>query len=183
MKGRIFPLLWLLLHPKQFSALRSITHRYPKSLLTERYWSGSASALGLPTNFDPAQPGNVPVTYPAVVKYAFTPVSSTPPYDRLPEQARPKADRDRAQSAAKQGAQDNYYREELIQNLASPEAKHCWAFEIQLQTQPQMPIDDVTVVWPEKKAPFFKVSRLTVAHQTVNFEQQCDFCENLRFSP
>ena len=32
MKGGIFPLLWLLLHPKQFSALKSITQRYPKSV-------------------------------------------------------------------------------------------------------------------------------------------------------
>ncbi|MEM9905538.1 MAG: catalase [Cyanobacteria bacterium P01_D01_bin.44] len=183
MKGGIFPLVWLLLHPKQFSALKSITSRYPKSLLTERYWSGSASTLGLPSNFDPSQSGQVPVTYPAVVKYAFTPVASQSPYRQLPYESRPEADRDRAKAESKQGTQDNYYRDELIQNLASPEAKHCWAFEIQVQTRPDMPIDDVAVVWPEADAPFFKVGRLTVAHQLVDFDQQCDFCENLRFSP
>lgn len=183
MKGSFFPLLWLFLHPKQFSALKTITGRYPKSLLTERYWSGSASALGLPSNFDPNQPGKVSVTYPAVVKYAFTPVANTPPYGRLPYEDRPEAERDRAQAVSQQGGQDNYYRDQLIQTLGDPDAKYCWAFEIQIQTRPDLSIDDVTLIWPEVEAPFFKVGRLTVEHQKVEFEKQCEFCENLRFSP
>lgn len=42
---------------------------------------------------------------------------------------------------------------------------------------------DVTIIWPEAAAPFFKVGRLTVAHQIIDFATQCDFCENLHFSP
>ncbi|MBF2004173.1 MAG: catalase [Chlorogloeopsis fritschii C42_A2020_084] len=177
-------LTWLLLHPKQFLALNKITKPIPKSLLTERYWSGSAYALGINPNFDASQTGLVPVEYPAVVKYVFTPVSPEPPHNRVPFQERPKNDRDRAKALAENGAQpDNYYRDELIQALAQPDAHYCWDFGIQFQTHPKMSIDDATIVWQEKESPFFTVGRLTVKHQVINFEKQYDFCENLRFSP
>ncbi|NER78505.1 MAG: catalase [Leptolyngbya sp. SIO1D8] len=177
-------ILWLIFHPKQKAALKGITSHAPKSLLTERYWSGSASALGLPANFDPTQPGHVPVTYPTVVKYALTPVSSHPPHAPLPREARSEAERKSAKTQHKKaGVPDNYYREELIQALAKPEATYCWHLQIQVQTNPEMSIDDVTVSWDEAKAPFFTIGRLTVSHQSINFESQCDFCENLRFSP
>ena len=177
-------ILWLFFHPKQKAALERITSHAPKSLLTERYWSGSASALGLPANFDPSQPGQVPVAYPAVVKYAMTPVSSQSPHSPLSRVARPESDRKRAKTRhKKEDIPDNYYREELMQALAKPDATYCWDFQIQMQTQPDMSIDDVTVPWDETKAPFFTVGRLTVGHQSIHFDAQCDFCENLRFSP
>lgn len=177
-------IVWLLFHPKQKAALKKITSHAPKSLLTERYWSGSASALGLPANFDASQPGQVPVTYPLVVKYALTPVSSQPPHTPLPREARPESDRQEAKRHQKQdGTPDNYYRQELIQALAAPDAVYCWDLQIQIQTTPEMSIDDVTISWDETKAPFFTVGRLTVRHQAINFDAQCDFCENLRFSP
>lgn len=183
-KSKLRALLWLLTHPKQFSALKSITSRTPKSLLTERYWSGSAFALGLSPNFKPTEPGRVPVTYPVVVKYAFTPVSSQSPHAPIPYETRSKADRDRAKTLhKKEGQPDNYYRHELIQALAQPDAEYCWDFQIQIQTQLTHSIDDVTTVWPETEAPFFTVGRLSVKHQTIHFDQQCDFCENLRFAP
>ena len=177
-------ILWLLFHPKQRAALKGITRHAPKSLLTERYWSGSASALGLPVNFDPAQPGQVPVTYPAVAKYALSPVSSQPPHGPLSREARPESERKLAKTRHKKsGIPDHYYREELTKALANPDATYCWHFQIQVQTHPDMSIDDVTVSWDEAKAPFFTVGRLTVSHQIINFATQCDFCENLRFSP
>ncbi|MEL6381407.1 MAG: catalase [Cyanobacteria bacterium J06626_18] len=177
-------ILWLFLHPKQKAALKRITSHAPKSLLTERYWSGSASSLGVPANFDAAQPGQVPVTYPAVVKYAMTPVSDRPPHTSLPREERPKGDLTTAKKRHKQeGIPDNYYREELIASLSQPNSTYCWDFQIQLQTQPDMSIDDVTISWDETQAPFFTVGRLTVKHQHIQFEAQCNFCENLRFSP
>ena len=180
----LWVVLWLFFHPKQKAALERITSHAPKSLLTERYWSGSASALGLPTAFDPTQPGQIPVTYPAVVKFAFSPVASQPPHAPLVRTARLEADRKLAKTRHKQdGAPDNYYRQELIQALGQPDATYCWDFQIQVQTDPAMSIDDVTVSWDEAKAPFFTVGRLTVGHQAINFSKQCDFCENLRFSP
>ena len=177
-------ILWLFLHPKQKAALKRITSHAPQSLLTERYWSGSASALGLPDNFDETQAGQFPITYPAVVKYAMTPVSNQAPSTPLPRQERPQSDRTQAKKRhKKESVPDNYYREELIQALAQPDARYCWDFQIQVQTQTDMSIDDVTVPWDEIQAPFFTVGRLTVQHQSIQFKDQCDFCENLRFSP
>ena len=177
-------LLWLLAHPKQLSALKAITSRNPKSLLSERYWSGSASALGLNRDFDRSQAGVVPVAYPAVVKYAFTPVSCQAPHERLAIESRPESDRTRAKAIAKSNNQpDNYYRNELIEALAKPDACYCWDFGIQFQTSPTMSIDDATIVWQESESPFFTVGRLTVKHQIIDFDKQFDFIENLRFSP
>ena len=179
---------WLLTHPRQFLALKKITGRMPKSLLTERYWSGSASALGLPSGFDATQPGQVPVTYPAVVKYAFTPVSCQPPHSPIPFEMRsgipkfPWSDRAKA-LGFENGKRDNYYRDDLVRELAKPEARYCWDFGIQIQGSPQMSIDDVTVAWDEMRSPFVTVGRLTVTHQTIDWTQQEDFAENLRFSP
>ena len=179
---------WLLQHPKQFLALLKITKPTPKSLLTERYWSGSAFALGLNPNFDASQTGLVPVEYPAALKYVFTPVSAEPPHNIIPFQSRPGIPQlpfgDRAKALGLDSNQpDNYYRNQLIQALAQPDAQYCWDFGIQFQTSPKMSIDDVTIVWQEREAPFFTVGRLIVKHQIVNFEKQYNFCENLQFSP
>ena len=181
--GTLRALFWLITHPKQKSALKTITSRAPKSLLTERYWSGSASALGLPADFDPTQPGSEPVTYPLAVKYAFTPVSPQAPHNPLTVEMRSPDALKQAKAAAKKGAADNYYRTDLIESLAKPEAEYCWDFQIQIQTDPAQSIDDVTVVWPESDAPFFTVGRLTVRQQEIESEAQQAFAENLQFSP
>ena len=176
---------WLFTHPRQFLALLKITGRSPKSLLTEKYWSGSASALGLKPDFDASQPGSIPVEYPAVVKYGFIPVSTQFPHENLAEQTRPGIPKlpfiDRAKALGlDKNEPDNYYREELIRELAKTDACYCWDFRIQLQTTLKESIDDVTVTW---KSPFFTVGRLTVKHQLIDFAKQADFAENLRFSP
>ncbi|MEB3233035.1 MAG: hypothetical protein VKJ64_18665 [Leptolyngbyaceae bacterium] len=176
-------LLWLLLHPKQRGALKSITSRTPNSLLTERYWSGSASALGLPEGFDPTQPGTVPVTYPLAVKYAFTPVNPQAPHQPLTVEMRSPTSIEQAKAAAKNGVADNYYRDNLVQLLSEPNAKYCWDFQIQVQTKPEQSIDNVTVPWPEAEAPFFTVGRLTVESQIISSEAQQGFAENIQFSP
>lgn len=179
---------WLYTHPLQFLALIKGTKQVPKSLLTQRYWSSSASALGLNPNFDPAQTSLVPVEYPAVVKYAFTPVSPKPPHETIAYQPRPGLPKlpfsDRAKALGLDPAQpDDYYRNDIIQSLAKPDAQYCWDFGIQFQTSPKMSIDDTTITWKESESPFFTVGRLTVKHQLIDFEKQFDFCENLRFSP
>ncbi len=180
---------WLYQHPRQFLALLKGTgQKTPKSLLTERYWSSSASALGLNPDFDASQTDRVPVEYPAVIKYGFTPVVSEPPHNKISLQSRPGMPKlpfiDRAKALGLDPSQpDNYYRDDLIQSLAKPDAQFCWDFGIQFQTSPKMSIDDTTILWKEKESPFFTVGRLTVKHQIINFEKQYDFCENLRFSP
>ncbi len=179
---------WLYRHPRQFLALLKGTGGITKSLLTQRYWSSSASALGLKPDFDPSQTSRVPVEYPAVIKCAFTPVSSQPPHNRIPFEPRPGIPKlpfsDRAKALGLDPSQmDNYYRDDIIQSLAKPDAEYCWDFGIQFQTNPNMSIDDTKITWKESESPFFTVGRLTVKHQIINFEKQYDFCENLRFSP
>ncbi|MBD3560946.1 catalase [Planktothrix sp. FACHB-1355] len=179
---------WLFQHPRQFLALLKGTGEAPKSLLTQRYWSSSASALGLKPDFDPDQTSVVPVEYPAVIKYAFTPVSPQPPHDRIAFQSRPGIPKlpfgDRAKALGLDPNQpDNYYRDDIIQSLGKPDAEYCWEFGIQFQASPNMSIDDTTIPWKERESPFFTVGRLTVKHQIIDFEKQYDFCENLRFSP
>jgi hypothetical protein len=179
---------WLFQHPRQFLALIKGTSQFPKSLLTQRYWSSSASALGLKPDFDASKTGLVPVEYPAVIKYAFTPVSSQPPHNPIPFQSRPGIPKlpffDRAKALGLDPNQpDNYYRDDLIQSLAKSDAEYCWDFGIQFQTSPKMSIDDTTITWKESESPFFTVGRLTVKHQIINFDKQYDFSENLRFSP
>lgn len=179
---------WLYKHPRQFLALLKGTSQTPKSLLTQRYWSSSASALGLNPDFDPTQTSLVPVTYPAVIKYAFTPVSPKPPHEEISFQSRPGIPKlpfsDRAKALGLDPNQpDDYYRDDIIQSLAKPDAQYCWDFGIQFQTSPKMSIDDTTVTWRETESPFITVGRLIVKHQIIDFEKQFDFCENLRFSP
>jgi Catalase len=179
---------WLKQHPRQFLALLKGTSATPKSLLTERYWSGSASALGLKPDFDASKTSLVPVEYPAVIKYAFTPVSAQPPYNKILSQSRPGIPKlpffDRAKALGLDPSQpDNYYRDDIIQALAKPDAEYCWDFGIQFQTNSKMSIEDTTMLWKESESPLFTVGRLRVKHQVINFEKQYDFCENLRFSP
>lgn len=172
-KSSVSSLLWLVFHLRQFLALKRITSFQPKSLLTERYWSGSAYALGLATT-----PGECPdvssATYPAVVKYAFTPCMPEEPFLDVP---REKVD------LPKSEIPENYYREDLIEKLARPDAKYCWNVGIQFQTTNEMSIDNIIVPWSEQESPFFTVGRLTVEHQDINFEKQYNFVEDLTYSP
>jgi hypothetical protein len=175
-----FILLWKMLHPYEISLLDNSFKRFPKTLLIERYWSASAYSLGLKSDFDPSQPGRVPVEYPAVIKFGFTPVSCQPPHQPLPLESRPESELQRAKAS---GGEDNYYREDIIQALAKPDAEYCWDFQIQFQTSPEMSIDDSTIVWNEEESPFFTVGRLTVKHQKVHSPKENDFGEDLSFSP
>ena len=181
-------LFWLLTHPRQFLALKKTTKRIPKSLLTEHYWSGSAYALGLSDDFDPSLAGKQALEYPLVVKFGFIPVSVDPPHDIIPYQPRPGIPKFPWQNRAKAlgldgNSPDNYYRDNLISELQKEDACYYWDFGIQVQANPSMSIDDVTISWDEDTSPFLTVGRLKVKHQIIDFEQQKDFAENLRFSP
>ncbi|MBO3459697.1 catalase [Aetokthonos hydrillicola Thurmond2011] len=176
---KLSPLVWLLLHPKQFSFLKNAFKRFPNSLLTESYWSGSAFSLGLKPDFDPTKTSLVPVEYPAVIKFSFTPVSSQSPHQKIPHESRDQRDLQRAKASS---SNDNYYREDIIQSLAKPDAEYLWDFQIQFQASPEMSIDDTTLFWKEEESPLFTVGRLSIKHQNVRSPQEDDFGENLRFS-
>ena len=123
------------------------------------------------------------MTYPLVVKYGFIPVSPQAPHTPLADEARSPSALEKAKAAGQNGTPDNYYRTEMSQALAQPDAEYCWDFQIQIQTKPSQSIDNVTVVWPESEAPFFTVGRLTVKSQTIDNSAKLDFAENLQFSP
>lgn len=181
-------LFWLLTHPQQFLALQKTIKRIPQSLLREKYWSGSAYSLGLNSDFDDNQTGKQPVNYPLVVKYAFTPVNCQSPHQEIDYQPRPNLPKFPWQKASKtlgidENKPDNYYRDNLISELAKPEACYCWDFGLQIQTTPGMSIDDVTISWDENQSPFLTVGRLTVKQQSIDYEAQKNFAEDLRFSP
>ena len=181
-------LFWLLTHPQQFLALKKTVKRIPKSLLTEHYWSGSAYSLGLKPNFDSSLAGKQPLEYPLVVKYGFIPVSTNPPHEIIPYQSRPGIPKFPWQNRAKalgieETSPDNYYRDNLITELNKTDACYYWDFGIQVQASPEMSIDDVTIAWDSEISPFLTLGRLRVEHQIIDFEQQQDFAENLRFSP
>jgi len=166
--------LWLAFHPYQAWALIKIKKHAPQSLLTEHYWSGSAYALGLPSDTSQWCPDASSVRYPAVLKYAFIPVradNSDQVIDRQPL------------SADRNTLSCNYYREELINSLDKPDAKYCWDLRIQFQATPKMSIDDVVIRWKEQDSPYFRVGRLTVEQQQIDFAEQSDFVENLGYSP
>jgi catalase len=108
------------------------------------------------------------------VKYAFTPVSPEAPHHELPRTPL---------SQPKKSLPENYYREELIEQLSKPNAKYCWNLGIQFQTDTEMSIDDITVSWSEQQSPFFTLGRMTVEHQLIDYEKQFNFCEDLTFAP
>jgi len=172
-KSKLLLVIWLLFHPGEALALRRITKFSPKSLLTERYWSGSAYALGKRSQQQTC-PDAESVSYPAVVKYAFTPVSAESPHEELPRTSRTESGKNLV---------PDYYRQELIEQLARPGARFCWNLGIQFQLDKDMSIDDITCSWQESRSPFFTVGRLTVEQQVIDFEHQFDFCEDLTFSP
>jgi hypothetical protein len=129
-----------------------------------------------------------PVTYPAVIKFAFTPISAESPHDKLDYQSRTGLPKfpfaSRAKALGFDGSYpDNYYRDNIIDELTDTDAHFCWEFGIQLQAHPAMSIDDVTIPWREEESPFFPVGCLSVKHQLIDFSKQEDFAENLRFSP
>ncbi len=166
--------LWLISHPYQFLTLERIRNYAPKSLLTERYWSGSAYSLGQNTDSDATCPDTASASYPAVLKYAFTPVTADEPHTEIPRQKL---------ELKENSIPENYYRDELIKQLAQKNAKYCWNLGIQFQTNTEMSIDDVTIPWSEQQSPYFTVGRMTVEHQMIDFEKQFDFCEKLTFAP
>ena len=46
-----------------------------------------------------------------------------------------------------------------------------------------MPIEDPTIEWSEKDAPFIPVARITIPAQAFTSPEQLAFCENLSFTP
>jgi hypothetical protein len=76
----------------------------------------------------------------------------------------------------------DFLRENMQKHLAESEA--CFDFLVQLRKLPtEMPIEDPTIEWSEKDAPFIPVARITIPAQAFTSPEQLAFCENLSFTP
>ncbi len=77
-------------------------------------------------------------------------------------------------------------RDFLRRNLAMTLAAGERVFEIcvQLQADPKaMPVEDPTIIWPEDRAPFVPVARLTLPRQDLDTSERDAFGEALSFTP
>jgi hypothetical protein len=76
----------------------------------------------------------------------------------------------------------DFLRENMQKHLVESEA--CFDFLVQLRKLPtEMPIEDPTIEWSEKDAPFIPVARITIPAQAFTSPEQLAFCENLSFTP
>jgi Dyp-type peroxidase family len=99
----------------------------------------------------------------SAVKYTLRPVGRMP--GKLPANPSP-----------------NYLREALKADLARGPA--VFDFMIQRQAEPaRMPIEDPSVAWRERDAPFVKVASLVIPQQDFDTPAQQVFGENLSFNP
>lgn len=77
---------------------------------------------------------------------------------------------------------DNYLRDAMAATLAKGEAT--FEFLVQLQTDPhRMPIEDATVVWPERLSPHVPVATLRLPVQSFDSHEQLTFADKLSINP
>lgn len=77
---------------------------------------------------------------------------------------------------------DNYLRQAMIDTLAR--GPIIFDFAIQFQKDPvTMPIENASVVWPEKDSPFIRVATLELPAQVFDYPAQDDFARNVTINP
>jgi hypothetical protein len=77
---------------------------------------------------------------------------------------------------------DGYLREAMTAHLASTEA--CFDFLVQFQTSAtRTPIEDATVEWKERDAPYRAVARIRIPPQRLDDPEREAFCEQAAFNP
>ncbi len=76
----------------------------------------------------------------------------------------------------------NYLREAMARTLAEREV--VFDFMVQFQTDPRrMPIEDASIMWPERLSPFRPVATLTLPVQRFDSPAQLAFAGNLSYNP
>ena len=77
---------------------------------------------------------------------------------------------------------DDFLRANLVKALG--EGDKVFELCVQRQADPAaMPVEDPTIPWPEDRAPFMAVARLTIPRQVFATPEQDAFGENLSFTP
>ncbi len=70
----------------------------------------------------------------------------------------------------------------MVKTLSRQEV--CFDVTVQLQTDPhRMPIENASVIWPERLSPPVKVAVLRIPAQDFDSEAQLAFARNLTFNP
>lgn len=76
----------------------------------------------------------------------------------------------------------NYLREAMVKTLAEGDVE--FDFAVQIQVDPfRMPIENASVVWPERLSPYTPVARLRIPAQTFDSAAQLAFADNLAYNP
>jgi hypothetical protein len=77
---------------------------------------------------------------------------------------------------------DDYLRDAMVQSLREGDVE--LDFRVQLQTDPHlMPIEDASVLWPERLSPRVSVATLRLPRQTFNSHAQTAFSRRLSYNP
>lgn len=77
----------------------------------------------------------------------------------------------------------NFLRERLVADLKNREA--CFEMHMQIQSNPKdMPVEDPSKEWDEKKSVPFKVATITIPIQdNIDSDEQLKFCEDIAMTP
>lgn len=77
---------------------------------------------------------------------------------------------------------DDYLREAMVKLLAGEAVE--FDFKIQLQTDPhRMPIENASVIWPERHSPWIRVAKLHIPAQRFDSAQQLAFARQISVNP
>ncbi|KAF1066225.1 MAG: hypothetical protein GAK45_01990 [Pseudomonas citronellolis] len=78
----------------------------------------------------------------------------------------------------------NFLRTAMYQQLSVDRAPACFALQIQKQDPSKyMPIEDTSVPWSEKDAPFQTIATLSIPAQDFDSREQNLMCDNLSYNP
>ncbi len=90
--------------------------------------------------------------------------------------------RERARTPVPRRPPANYLRDAMVKTLAEREV--LFDFAVQLQTDAhRMPLENASVVWPERLSPHRKVATLRIPAQKFDSPEQLAFDRNLSFNP
>ncbi|MGE0599988.1 MAG: catalase family protein [Dehalococcoidia bacterium] len=77
---------------------------------------------------------------------------------------------------------DNYLRDAMVNTLANRDVEFDLLLQLQVNAH-RMPIENASVLWPEKLSPFVPVGTLRIPRQKFDSPAQMAFAHNLSYNP
>ena len=77
---------------------------------------------------------------------------------------------------------DNYLRDAMVKTLAGSDVEFDILVQVQVDAH-RMPIENASVLWPEKLSPFVAVGTLRIPRQKFDSPSQMAFAHNLSYNP